>query len=133
MNENSTINNLTDRIESRWERRQSRYGGGEWILGIILILAGGLIYLQTMKIYVFNTWWALFILFPALGSFVGAWRFYQAADGRITRRARGSFIAGVIFTLVTAIFLLGLNWTVFGPILLVLAGASLIVNGLFPN
>ncbi len=136
MNENSTSQNLTDRLERRWERRQERrnlhYGGGEWILGIVLILIGGLVYIQTMKIYILDNWWALFILIPALGSFVGAWRFYRA-EGRLTRRARGSFIAGVLFTLVAVIFLLGLNWVVFGPLLLVLAGASLIINGMFPE
>ena len=137
MNDNSNPNTISDRLESRWERRQERrrmrYGGGEWFLGIILIAAGALIYLQTMKIYVFNNWWALFILIPALGSFVGAWRAYQASEGKFTRRVRGSAIAGLGFTAVAVVFLLGLNWTLFGPILLVLAGAGLIINGIFPD
>jgi len=137
MNDNSTPNTFSNRLEERWERRQERrklrYGGAEWILGIIFILIGGLIYLQTMKIYILNNWWALFILIPAIGGFVGAWRLYRAAGGRITRHVRGSLIVGVGLTLVAVIFLLGLNWAVFGPLLLVLAGAGLIINGMFPG
>jgi cellulose synthase/poly-beta-1,6-N-acetylglucosamine synthase-like glycosyltransferase len=137
MNENSTPNDISDRIEQRWERRQERRklrnGGGEWILGVILILLGGFIYLQTMKIYTLNNWWALFILIPGLAALVEAWRVYRAAEGKFTRRARGSLILGVGLLLVTTIFLLGLNWTIFGPILLVLAGASMIINGMIPD
>jgi hypothetical protein len=137
MNENSTPNNISDRIEQRWERRQERRklrnGGGEWILGVILILLGGFIYLQTMKIYTLSNWWALFILIPGLAALVEAWRVYRAAEGKFTRRARGSLILGMGLLLVTTVFLLGLNWTIFGPILLVLAGASMIINGMFPD
>jgi cobalamin biosynthesis protein CobD/CbiB len=137
MNDNSNPNNMSNRLESRWERRQERrrmrYGGGEWILGILLIAVGAFIYLQSMNIYTLNNWWALFILIPALGAFLNAWRAYRASEGRLTRRARGSFIAGVGFTLVAVVFLLGLNWTLYGPILLVLAGVGLIVNGMFPD
>ncbi len=133
MNGNTNPNSIPDRFETRWERRQERrslrYGGGEWVLGIILIVVGALIYLQTMKIFVFENWWAFFILLPAIGVFMEGWRSYRAAEGKFTRRVRGSFIAGIGFTLVAAIFLFGLNWAVFGPILLVLAGACLIANG----
>ena len=133
----STDRNLSTRQENRWERRQERRklrnGGGEWILGIVLILLGGFIYLQTMKIYTLNNWWALFILIPGLAALVEAWRVTRAAEGKFTRRARGSLILGVGLLLVTAVFLLGLNWTIFGPILLVLAGASMIINGMFPD
>jgi hypothetical protein len=34
---------------------------------------------------------------------------------------------------VTAMFLLNLNWTIWGPVLLALAGISLIVNGTIRN
>lgn len=137
MNNNSDPNQNSDRMQSRWERRQERRrmrdGGGEWILGIILIVVGALIYLQAANIYTLNNWWALFIFLPAVGAFLSAWRAYRASEGKFTRRVRGSAIAGLGFTAVAVVFLLGLNWTVFGPILLVLAGAGLIVNGMFPE
>ncbi len=137
MNDNTTPESFSDRFEERLERRHERrdlrYGGGSWILGIVLIIVGALFYLQTMNIYILHNWWALFILIPALGSFVAAWRVFRTDQGRFTRRARGSLIVGVGLLLVTVVFLLGLNWAVFGPILLVLAGVSLVINALFPN
>jgi hypothetical protein len=126
MNDNSTPNNVS-------ERRHERRGGGEWILGIILILLAGFLYLQNMKIYTLNNWWALFILLPALGAFNDAWRHAREAGGRFTMRARGAVIFGLVLLAVTAMFLFSLNWTILGPILLALAGVGMIVNAMFKD
>ncbi len=136
MNGNSSQNNFADRRQARWERRQERLQGrrgGEWILGILMILLAGIFLLQNMQIYIVNNWWALFILIPALGSFAAAWRIYQVNNARFTARARSALIVGVVLVLVTAMFLFNLNWTILGPALLAFGGVSLIVNGLLPD
>jgi hypothetical protein len=79
-----------------------------------------------------QNWWALFILIPALGSFGTAWGMARAAGGHFGMRARGAFIVGLGLTLVTAMFLLNLNWTVLGPALLLLAGLGLLINAVLP-
>jgi hypothetical protein len=72
------------------------------MLGIILILLAGIVFLQTQHIYIINNWWALFILLPAFGSIAAAWGISRAAGGQ---------------------------WVIWGPVLLALTGISLIVNG----
>lgn len=134
MNENSTDTRF-DRREERRRRHEERRGlrdGGEWIGGAILILIGLLLFGRNLGIASFDNWWALFILLPALGSFSTAWRMYQAA-GRLTMHARSALIAGIILTLVTATFLVNLNWTYLGPALLILAGVGLLINVTLPD
>ncbi len=135
MNENPS-NNRFDRLEERWQRRQERHawsGRGTWFGGAALILIGLLLLSQNMKLITFENWWALFIFLPAFGSFGTAWRIVQESDGHFTTRARGAAILGLLLTLVAAMFLFNLNWTIFGPGLLILAGLGLLVNAMLPQ
>jgi hypothetical protein len=113
------------------ERRAGRYGSS-WAAGAILILVGIFIMLQNLTSFELENWWALFILIPALGAFGNVWRTYQR-DGRLSAPGRASLISGIILTMVAAIFLLNLNWTIIGPILLILAGVGLLINVILPG
>jgi cation transport ATPase len=135
MNEN-TSNDSFDRHEERRQRREERRAarsGSEWIIGIVLVAMGLLLFAQNMQIVVFQNWWALFILIPALGSFGTAWGLARADGGHFNRRARSAAIVGLGLTLVTVMFLFNLNWTIFGPALLLLAGVGILINGLLPE
>jgi hypothetical protein len=103
-----------------------------WIWGIILIILGGLFLLQNFSTFHLLNWWAIFILIPAAGSFVTAWRNYQAS-GRLTSSARSSLFGGVIFTTVAIIFLLNLDLGRWWPVFLVAAGLAVVINALFPD
>jgi hypothetical protein len=115
------------RIADRRARRT-----GSWTLGAVLILVGILLMLDNLNGFTLENWWALFILIPAIGAFGNAWRSYQNG-GRLSAPARASLISGVLLTMVAAIFLLDLNWTILGPILLILAGGGLIINVILPG
>ena len=119
------------RREERWAARGGR-GSGAWIGGAILIILGLVFLLQNMGAFVLNNWWALFILIPAIGAFGAAWRTYQTAGGRLTAASRGSLISGFVLTMVAAVFLFNLNWTVVGPVLIILAGIALLMNAFLP-
>lgn len=115
----------------RAERRAGRQNNG-WILGAILILIGIFVILQNLTTFDLENWWALFIMIPALGAFGNAWRTYNR-DGRLSAPARTSLISGFILTMITCVFLLDLNWTILGPVLLILAGAGLLLNAVLPG
>lgn len=123
-----------DRRTARRQRLEKRRAGrsGSWVAGAILILIGIFIMLQNLTSFELENWWALFIMIPAIGAFGNAWRVFQS-DGRLSGQARASLISGFILTIVTAFFLLNLNWTIFGPVLLILAGVGLLVNVLLPG
>jgi hypothetical protein len=123
-----------DQRSTRRQRIEERRAGrsGSWAAGAILILIGIFIMLQNLTSFELENWWALFIMIPALGAFGNAWRAFQN-DGGLSGQARASLISGVILTMVTAIFLLGLNWTILGPVLLILAGVGLLLNVILPG
>jgi len=127
-----------DRYEERRQRREARRaarrmsGQGAWIFGAILILLGGVFLLQNLGVtgIYFNNWWALFILIPAFGAYERGLHNFREAGNQLTAGARNGFFTGFILLLVTIIFLFNLNWTYVGPIILVLAGLGILVNGM---
>jgi hypothetical protein len=123
----------TSRSEARQQRREERRearaaGSGAWVGGAILILLGVVFLLQNLSGYRLENWWALFILIPAFGAYANAWRMYQA-EGALTAGVRGSLFSALMMTLVAAIFLFGLSWSLFGPVLLLLIGFGLLIGG----
>jgi hypothetical protein len=115
-----------------YQRRRSRLASsGGWMGGAILIALGLIFLFQNMGALPVANWWALFILIPAAGAFSRAFNVYHTS-GRFTAQARGSFWAGIVLSLVTAMFLFELNWITLGPVLLILAGAGLLINALLP-
>jgi uncharacterized membrane protein YjjP (DUF1212 family) len=88
--------------------------------------------LQNLTSFSLENWWALFILIPALGAFGNAWKSYQSSK-HLSAPVRASLISGIILTMVAAIFLLNLNWAIIGPVLLILAGAGLLINVMLPG
>jgi hypothetical protein len=148
MNENLQNNSSTnpaeqpqngDRFSRRQARREARRSGegslsrGTWVGGAILIGLGIVLMLQNTGTILLNNWWALFILLPAAGAFGNAWRTYQSSGGHLTAPARASFIGGIAFTLVAAIFLFNLNWTILGPVLIILVGIGIFINAILPG
>jgi hypothetical protein len=119
------------RLQERRQARAARHGGA-WVGGAVLIAVGVLLLLQTLTSFSLENWWALIILIPAAGAFANSWRIYRSSS-RLSASARASLIGGILLTMVTAIFLLDLNWTVLGPVLIILAGLGLLINVLLPG
>jgi hypothetical protein len=120
--------------ELRHEERSGRSGDrGGWIVGAVLILIGIVLFMQNAGLSIISNWWALFILIPAVGCFTSAWNNYKAAGDRLTSAVRGPLLCGFVLTMVTLIFLLNLNWGLLWPVLLVMAGIGMLVNGLLPE
>ncbi len=120
--------------EARREEHRARRGSSStaWVAGVILIVLGVILLLQTMRGFYLNNWWALFILIPAIGAFADAWNRYQQ-DGRLSRRVRGAMITGLVFLLITAAFLFNWNWGIVLPVLLIVWGVTLLLNSLLPD
>jgi hypothetical protein len=118
-----------DSLPTRRARRRS----GGWVGGAILIGLGILLLLQNTTGFQLNNWWALFILIPAAAGFGAAWSNYREAGGRWTRWARSSLFGALFLTLLAAMFLFNLDWIIFGPGLLILAGGAILLNNLLPE
>jgi hypothetical protein len=121
----------TDRAQRRAERRATREGGA-WIGGVILIGLGMIFLLQNTGALYLQNWWALFILLPALGSFGASYTEYRIS-GCFNARARGSLVAGLVFTAIAAVFLFNLNFSLLLPAILIVAGVAILFNSLLPD
>ncbi len=126
-----TADYYTDRAQRRAERRAAREGGA-WFGGVILIGLGVIFLLQNAGALTLQNWWALFILLPALGSFGAAFTDYRVS-GRFNARARGSLVAGLIFTAVATVFLFNLNFSLLLPAILIVAGIGMLINTVLPD
>lgn len=109
-----------------------RKRGQEWLWGLALIVLGGLFLAQNLLGFELNNWWALFIFIPAFGALGRALEQFRA-DGRFSSRVRGSLLGGVVLVVVSLVFLFDLQFQTLWPILLILGGIALLVNGLLPD
>lgn len=138
MNDETQNNESIDRREARRQRRAERLGDpsrkSTWMAGLILIILGGMFLMQNMGSNIpLKNWWALFILIPAIGAIETGIRIYRHAGNQLTAPASGSLLVGGVLTVVTLGFLFNINWTFFGPALLILAGIGVLVNATLVN
>jgi hypothetical protein len=126
-----------DRWEERRRRREERRAGrgtaGAWLGGVIIIAIGIFLLLQNVGMAYLQNWWALFIFIPAAGTLAAAWYQYKKADMHLNRMARTSLISGLVLVVVAVTFLLNWSWAIVGPILLIVAGLSIVLNYTLPG
>ncbi|SRR5690606_18182359 len=117
--------------ELKEEEKQATQGRGRdgWIAGIVLIVVGTLfLFSNVFDMRLINNWWAIFILIPAFIKLNCAWQEYRQA-GTWTDGARRALVGGALIGAVALIFLLGLSWGTFWPVLLVIFGLGILLRG----
>jgi hypothetical protein len=110
--------------------RERRHRNNNLVAGVVIIGVGLIFLVSNVTGYHLNNWWALFILIPAIASFVNAWNAYRE-DGRWSKRARGGLFGGLIIGLVAVIFLFNLDWGNVWPLFLILGGLAVLLGGWF--
>ena len=90
-------------------------------MGVVLMLSTS----GTLKL---GNWWALFVLIPAVGSFLEAFLRFRRAGNRFTRQAAAGLSGGLFLAAVAVMFLFGLDWGRYWGIFIVLAGLSTILS-----
>lgn len=117
------------------ERRDERGSAGRvWavVSGIVLIVFGIVLILNNAGVLVVSfltNWWALFILIPAVGAFVSAYEHGRRA-GKIDNHVTSNIVGGLILTFVTCMFLFNLDWSVWWPVFIILAGVGALSRAL---
>ncbi len=135
-NEQPEVNSWREDRRERREARRAALGnpskGGALIVGLILVILGAVVLLQNSGNFSISwrNWGALFILLPAIAAFDRGYRYYRNAGNQLNGQARGALFVGIILVVVTFVILLNLNWTIWGPVLIILAGILLLFNTL---
>ena len=120
-----------ERLQARRQARAARHGGA-WVGGAVLIAVGILLLFQTLTSLSLEKWWSLIILIPAAGAFANSWRIYRRSS-HLSASARASLLGGILLTMMAAVFLLELDWTIFGPVLIILGGLGLLISAILPR
>ena len=101
-----------------------------WI-GLVFIGGGAIVLLNQTGLLSFElNWWALFILFPAFGSFSGAYNRYRATNNLFDMSVMIPALIGLFMVALAFNLLIGngwnFNWSLFWPIILILIGLGMI-------
>lgn len=97
---------------------------GAAILALLLIM----VLVQRTNLEWLKNWWALLFLIPAIASINNTYTEIQSKKGFTFSLA--SNVVGIIFPIaICVILLLGLNWNIILPIIIILSGLSMLVIG----
>lgn len=92
---------------------------------VILIFIGIIFVLRQLGI---QNWWALFILIPAISSL--STLVQDTQNGTATRKVITQGVLNALFpTAIAGMFLFNLDWAIFWPIFIILAGLSMLLTG----
>jgi hypothetical protein len=97
--------------------------------GFILLILGIILMAQQLGGFTFENWWALFILIPALSAFGSAVAMWQR-DRRLHFGIWSAFYGGIMPLFVAIMFLFDLDWGVWWPMFIILAGFGIMLSGL---
>jgi hypothetical protein len=110
---------------------KSRSGSASLMQGLFLIVLGLFFLANNFTNFYLDNWWALFILIPAVNNFSEAVRRLRK-DGNLSRKVRGHFFWSIFFVMLSAAFLLNLDFGLFWPAFLIFAGLGVLL-GAFKN
>jgi len=123
------------RREEREERRQQQRAalggrGSAWIGGVVLIFVGVIFLAKNFGLQVPEHWWALFLLIPAVAALTRAAAAYRANGRRLDGTVVAALAGGLMFVALTVIFLVGADWKVIWPVMLIVIGIGALARGM---
>ena len=99
-------------------------------IGIILVVLGIVFFLQqTGNMTEHFNWWVLFILIPAVSSLTGM--YYAIRNtGTFNQTARSAAGSAVVFFTLAFMFLFGLDWAIYWPLMVLAVGFSILIGSI---
>lgn len=102
-------------------------------IGLVFIFGGAVVLLNQLNILPIElNWWALLILFPAIGILTNAYNRYRSTNNLFEMGVMIPALVGLFMLLLLASLLFGdainLNLRVYWPIILIVLGLGLIIG-----
>jgi hypothetical protein len=122
MEENKSISSGTNQPSNLW-------------IGLVFFLGGAIVLLNQLSILPFElNWWALLILFPAVGTLTRAYNGYRSTNDVLEQGVMIPALVGLFMLFLFVSLFAGdathLNLKVYWPIILIVLGLGLIVGRL---
>jgi hypothetical protein len=105
---------------------------GIWI-GAGAILVGAAFLLKNLQLVdvtalLGNRWYAWLVLLPGIGNLVNAFLLYRAEGNKVTMGVRILLGLGLIIIILAVLMLVGLEWNILGPLMIIGAGLAFIIS-----
>ncbi len=110
-------------------RRPTKISYISFYTGLIMLIAGSVALAQMGGLLPRYTWWAIFILIPALIPLSVAHWLAQRSHA-LTYGARGPLCGGLLLLTVALICLLDLSWAALWPLFIILPGLTFLAFGI---
>ena len=121
-----------DREEETEESKEERKRENSWMMGISIVLVGATFLLEQAGILHLTNWWAIFLVVPAVSSFINVFRRFRQ-EGRVTHKVTAPIISGLASLVLAFFFLFDLDIGKLWPVFVILAGISILLSYLFRN
>lgn len=116
-------------VETQTRLPEKREKRGSWIWGFVFIIGGIILLAQQVGwLGARYNWWALFILVPALVSLGGGFSKLQRS-GKFGAAVRAGLGGGLILLTLSLMFLFGLDWSKWWPLMVLVAGLAIFLEG----
>ena len=96
---------------------------------IVLILIGVIMLVNNFNIGLHFNWWAIFIFIPVVASLSTTWGEVRRT-GEFNSAAAGSLGGAVMVGTIAVMLLLGFDWAIWWPLVVIAAGAATFINGI---
>lgn len=110
------------------ETEQVNENNGRLVFATVLILVGLALSVGILTGYTLDNWWALFMLIPVSTMSMEMWQDYQK-NGRLSKKTSGLIIPITILSVIVAIFLFNLSWSIIWPVSFIAVGTSILLGG----
>ncbi len=110
------------------ETEQVNENNGRLVFATVLILVGLALSVGILTGYTLDNWWALFMLIPVGTMSMEMWQDYQK-NGRLSKKTNGLIIPITILSVIVAIFLFNLSWSIIWPVSFIAVGTSILLGG----
>jgi len=111
------------------ERPEVKRRRNSFFWPVVLILVGLVMLVNNFNIGVQFNWWAIFIFIPVVASLNTAWNEVRRT-GEFNHTVAGSLGGAVMVGTIAVMLLLGFDWAIWWPLVIIAAGTSTFINGL---
>lgn len=118
-----------EKHEQEMEPEAEGWSKSEWVIGAVLIVVGIVLLASNLfeGLGFVSNWWAFFIFIPAVVNLNQAWQSYRS-HGRLTEKAQGKLVGGLLIGAVAFILLFGFNFGTWWPVFLIIIGLGALLK-----
>lgn len=128
--ENNPVPEIIDVKTTPQPEKERKHHGNRLFWPVLLVLVGLILLAQNLHWFPVNlNWWAAFIFIPVVGSLTASVEALRRS-GRFDAAVRNSLGSAIVVGTVATLFLFGMDWSKWWPLMVIAPGFSMLLNSL---